>query len=40
MAKSSDVPYKEMNPTQKAVFILKIVVCILSFGMLFPTIGD
>ena len=40
MAKAADLPYKEMKSGQKAVFIFKIVVCILSFGMLFPNIGD
>ena len=34
------IPYKEMKPVQKTVFVLKLVVCILSFGMLFPTLGD
>ncbi len=28
--------FKLMSPRQKAVFILKIVVSIVSFGMIFP----
>lgn len=41
MAKSDDsIPYKDMKPAQKAFFIFKIVVCIVTFGMVFPTVGD
>jgi hypothetical protein len=31
-------PYKQMTPRQKFKFVLKLVVCILSFGMLFPNV--
>ncbi len=34
------IPYKEMNPGQKTVFIVKLVICIMSFGLIFPTLGD
>jgi hypothetical protein len=41
MAKADDsIPYKEMKPAQKAVFVFKILVCIITFGMIFPTVGD
>ena len=40
-AKPSDsIPYKEMKPAQKAFFIFKLVICIITFGMIFPTLGD
>ena len=28
--------FDQMTPQQKAVFILKLAVCILSFGFIFP----
>lgn len=28
--------FDQMTPRQKAVFILKLAVCILSFGFIFP----
>ncbi len=31
-------PYKQMTPRQKFKFIVKLAVCILTFGMLFPNI--
>ena len=34
------VPYKDMNTAQKTVFILKLIVCICTFGLVFPTLGD
>lgn len=41
MASANDsIPYKEMTRVQKAAFIFKIVVCICTFGMVFPTVGD
>ena len=30
--------FKEMSGSQKTVFILKLAVCIISFGMIFPNI--
>lgn len=40
-AKSDDsIPYKDMTTAQKTVFIVKLVICIVSFGLLFPTLGD
>jgi hypothetical protein len=30
--------FKEMSEEQKTVFILKLAVCIVSFGMIFPNI--
>lgn len=31
-------PYKEMTPQRKVMFILKLAVCIISFGMIFPNV--
>jgi hypothetical protein len=31
-------PYKQMTPRQKFKFVVKLVVCILTFGMLFPNV--
>jgi hypothetical protein len=31
-------PYKEMNPRQKVLFIVKLAICILTFGMAFPNV--
>ena len=31
-------PYKEMQPAQKVFFILKLAICILTFGMAFPNV--
>ena len=36
--KQEGVPFKQMTPGQKVVFILKLVVCILSFGIVFPNV--
>jgi hypothetical protein len=30
--------FKDMNPKQKTVFVLKVAVCILSGGMVFPNV--
>jgi hypothetical protein len=34
------IPYKEMSAGQKTVFLCKLVICIISFGLIFPTLGD
>ena len=34
------IPYKDMNATQKTVYIFKLIVCICTFGLVFPTLGD
>jgi hypothetical protein len=34
------IPFKDMTGGQKAFFVFKVVVCILTFGMVFPTVGD
>jgi hypothetical protein len=36
--KREGTPYKQMNAKQKVVFILKLTVCILTFGMAFPNV--
>ena len=34
-------PYREMKPGQKFMFIAKLVICIITFGMAFPNVmGD
>ena len=35
-AAQPSLKYAQMTGRQKAVFILKLVVCILSFGFIFP----
>ena len=32
-------PYKEMTRRQKVIFIIKLVVCIATFGFAFPTVS-
>jgi hypothetical protein len=34
------VSYNELRPAQKAIFLVKLVICIASFGMIFPNLGD
>lgn len=36
--KRDGTPYKDMTGTQKVKFILKLVVCIFTFGMVFPNV--
>ena len=36
--KSAGTPYGDMKPQQKAMFILKLALCILSFGFVFPNV--
>ena len=36
--KREGTPFKNMTGTQKVKFILKLVVCIFTFGMVFPNI--
>ncbi len=38
MEKIEGTPYREMKPARKALFILKVVVCILTFGIAFPNV--
>ena len=39
--KPQGTPYKEMTPRQKFIFICKVIVCVLTFGMAFPNVmGD
>ena len=39
--KPEGTPYKEMSRTQKVKFVLKVIVCVLTFGMAFPNVmGD
>ena len=36
--KPRGTPYKDMPTKQKVKFILKLVVCIFTFGMAFPNV--
>ena len=36
--KPEGTPYKEMKPLQKLLFIVKLTICILTFGMAFPNV--
>ena len=39
--KREGTPYNEMTSSQKVKFILKVIVCVLTFGMAFPNVmGD
>jgi hypothetical protein len=41
MEKQEGTPYGRMTPRQKVKFVLKLAVCILTFGFVFPNImGD
>jgi hypothetical protein len=31
-------PFKEMTPKQKFVFVSKVVVCAITFGLVFPNV--
>lgn len=35
---SNGTPYRDMKPRQKAFFILKLAICIMTFGMAFPNV--
>ena len=35
---SRGTPYAQMSSSRKALFILKLAVCILTFGMAFPNV--
>ena len=35
---STSIKFKDMSPKQKMVFVLKITVCIISGGMIYPNI--
>jgi hypothetical protein len=37
-ATAKKLTFKEMSPRQKTVFVLKLAVSILSFGMIFPNL--
>jgi hypothetical protein len=36
--KAQGKPYKDMSSQQKLMFVLKLAVCIVTFGMVFPNI--
>ena len=38
--KVQGTPYKEMRTEQKVKFILKLIVCICTFGMAFPNVME
>jgi hypothetical protein len=37
-AKERGTPYNKMSGGRKALFICKLIVCILTFGMAFPNV--
>ena len=37
-AQQKSLTFKQMNPRQKTVFILKLAVSIISFGFIFPNL--
>ena len=37
-SKQRGTPYAQMSPTRKALFILKLVISIVTFGMAFPNV--
>jgi len=39
-AEPSRVPFRSLSGSQRAVRICKIIVCILTFGMVFPHINE
>ncbi len=39
-AQHKSLTFKQMSPSQKTVWILKLAVSILSFGFVFPNIMD
>jgi hypothetical protein len=36
--KPRGTPYAQMSATRKALFIFKLAICILTFGMAFPNV--
>ena len=38
MAEAQAVRFKEMTGKQKIVYVLKVTVCMISFGMIYPNI--
>jgi hypothetical protein len=38
MAEAQVVRFKDMTGKQKFVFVLKVTICVISFGMIFPNI--
>ena len=35
---STSIKFKDMTPKQKLVFVLKVTVCIISGGMIYPNV--
>jgi hypothetical protein len=38
MDKPEGTPFNDMRPARKALFVFKLIVCILTFGMAFPNV--
>ena len=38
MDKPEGTPYKDMRPLRKVLFVFKVIVCVLTFGMAFPNV--
>ena len=37
-SKTEGTPYNEMAPAQKVKFIIKLAICIITFGIAFPNV--
>jgi hypothetical protein len=37
-SQTTSIKFKDMTPKQKLVFVLKITVCIISGGMIYPNV--
>jgi len=35
---AGNTPFKQMTPKQKWVFVLQVVVCLVTFGFIFPNV--
>ncbi len=31
-------PFADMRPNQKTLFVLKVIICVVSFGFIFPNV--
>lgn len=38
--KPQGTPYKDMNRSQKVRFVLKVILCVMTFGLAFPNVMD
>jgi hypothetical protein len=38
MEKVEGTPYKDMSPSRKALFVFKVVICVITLGLVFPNV--